>query len=477
MTAAQGLIIDGTTVAAERTFTVIDPATGKGFAEAPNADQGDVDFALTAAKRAFGAWRRDETFRRVALKQMAETVESATDELALLLTQEQGKPLANARREVGIVAAWFRYFSDFDTTPEVIERSTGARLHVTRRPLGVVVAITPWNVPLGLASWKIAPALRAGNTVVVKPSPYTPLSTLRMIELLQRDLPPGVLSALSGTDELGPLLTEHPIPRKLSFTGSTATGRAVAQSALGDFKRVTLEMGGNDPAILLDCADPEQLADQLLGSAFANAGQVCIAVKRVYVPAALQSQLVEALTDRAQRIVVGPGIEPGTQMGPLNNATQRDVVVSMVDQARSRGARVTTGGAALDRPGFFYAPTIVTDISAGSALVDQEQFGPALPVVGYTDLDEVLSEVNDSSYGLGASVWATDLDRAALVARELDSGTVWVNHHGGVLPDQPFGGLKSSGLGVENGRWGYEAFTDIQVQHHPPGFQSRGQAT
>jgi len=320
-------------------------------------------------------------------------------------------------------------------------------------------------VPLALAVWKVAPALLAGNTVVLKPSPFTPLTTLRLGELLRDVLPPGVLNVVSGGDELGAWMTSHPVPRKISFTGSIETGKLVAAAAAPDLKRVTLELGGNDPAILLDDADPATVAPALFWGAFANCGQICVAIKRVYVPEKLHEPMVEALAEVARSAKVGNGLEDGTQLGPLNNAPQHERVAELVGDAVGRGARVATGGRAIDGGGYFYEPTILTDLPEGASIVDEEQFGPALPVVPYRDLDEAVARANDTHYGLGASVWSADPDRGGEVARRLECGTAWVNAHMLLPPHQPFGGAKWSGIGVENGPWGLLGFTEIQVIH------------
>ncbi|MET8829026.1 aldehyde dehydrogenase family protein [Streptomyces sp. NPDC004610] len=462
------MTVGGSALAGTGTFEVIDPATGEPFAQAPDCTPDQLDLAMRAAADAFRTWRRDDDARRECLRQAADVMEAATDTLAPLLTAEQGKPLADARREVANSAVWLRYYADLELPREIVQDDAGGYAEILHRPLGVVAAITPWNFPLILATWKIAPALRAGNTMVVKPSPHTPLATLAMGEVLQEALPPGVLNVVSGRDPLGALMTAHPVPRKVSFTGSTATGRRVAATAADDLKRLTLELGGNDPALILDDADPQEIADSLFWAAFANNGQFCLAVKRVYAPESLYDDLVEALADRARSVRVDTGTAEGVQLGPLNNRAQYDRVSELVADALHHGATAAAGGAPLDRPGYFYAPTILSGLSDGTRVVDEEQFGPALPVIAYRDLDDAIERANTGDYGLTASVWSPDLDRAAKVATELDAGQVAVNIHGlGVRPDLPFGGHKQSGLGVENGHWGLHGYTDIQVLTRP----------
>jgi acyl-CoA reductase-like NAD-dependent aldehyde dehydrogenase len=329
----------------------------------------------------------------------------------------------------------------------------------------VVAAITPWNFPLILASWKIAPALRAGNTMVLKPSPYTPLATLKMVELLNEVLPPGVLNVVTGGDELGKWMTAHPTPRKVSFTGSVRAGMHVAQSAAPDLKRVTLELGGNDPAILLDDVNVEEVAQKVFAGAFENCGQICSAIQRVYVPEAMHAEVVEVLAAKASALKVGEGTEEGVQMGPINNAPQYERVKELVAEAFAGGATAVTGGGPVDGPGYFFQPTVLDNVHDGSRIVDEEQFGPALPVIPYRHIDEAIDRANATMFGLSGSVWSSDIERASAVADQLECGTSWVNAHLVLQPHQPFGGFKHSGLGVENGPWGLDAFTDIQVRY------------
>jgi acyl-CoA reductase-like NAD-dependent aldehyde dehydrogenase len=316
---------------------------------------------------------------------------------------------------------------------------------------------------------KIAPALAAGNTVVLKPSPFTPLATLRLGELLRPVLPPGVLNVVSGGDALGVRMTGHPAVRKITFTGSVATGKRVAAAAAPDLKRITLELGGNDPAIVLDDADVDAVADGIFWSSFANAGQICSAIKRVYVPRSLHDALVDALADRARKVVVGDGTEKGTRLGPITTRPQFERVCELVEDALARGARAAAGGAPLDRPGNFFAPTVLTGIEDGVRIVDEEQFGPALPVVAYRDLEDAVERANGTHFGLDGSVWSADPERAASVATRLECGTVWINTHLVQGPAQPFGGARWSGIGVENGPWGLAGFYELQTLYRARG--------
>ncbi|MHB1517298.1 MAG: aldehyde dehydrogenase family protein [Acidimicrobiales bacterium] len=459
------MTIGGATPASEAVFEVVNPATGEVFAEAPECTTQQLDAAFDAATKAQRAWKLDEGARRSALKKMADVLFGATAELAPILTAEQGKPLADASVEVMASAIWCQYFADLETPPQVIQDDAEARVDVVRRPMGVVAAITPWNFPLTLAFWKIAPALLAGNTLVLKPSPFTPLTTLKAAEMLRDTLPPGVLNVTSGGGELGAWMSEHPQARKISFTGSIETGKKVAVSAAPDLKRLTLELGGNDPAIVLDDADPALVARAIFAGAFNNNGQVCSAVKRVYVPERLYDDVVEALAASAANIKVGDGAEPDTKLGPINNRPQYERVRELVSDAVDHGAKAVTGGHPMDGRGYFFEPTILADISDGVRIVDEEQFGPALPVIPYRDLDDAVERANSTHFGLTGSVWGTDADRAAEIAGRLECGTAWVNTHLALGPQQPFGGLKWSGLGVENGPWGLAEFTELQVVH------------
>jgi acyl-CoA reductase-like NAD-dependent aldehyde dehydrogenase len=457
------MTIGGDAVPTAATFDVVNPARGSVCATAPDCTPAQLDAAMDSAAKAFRDWRVDEGARRDALLAAADVLQAAADDLAPILTAEQGKPLRDARREVFGAAAWCRYFAGLEVPREVIQDDERALVEVVRRPLGVVAAITPWNFPVTLASWKIAPALLAGNTVVLKPSPFTPLSSLRVGELLRSVLPPGVLNVVSGGDRLGGWMTAHPVPRKISFTGSVATGKKVAEAAAPDLKRVTLELGGNDPAILLDDVDPAAVADRLFWAAFANNGQVCSAIKRVYVPEALYGEVVDALADRARAVRVGDGAEEGTELGPVNNRPQFERVAELVEDAVRGGARAVAGGSARPGGGYFFEPTILADVSDGTRIVDEEQFGPALPVIPYRDVDDAVERANATHFGLSGSVWSGDPERGAEVAARLECGTAWTNTHLVLQPHQPFGGAKWSGLGVENGPWGLLGFTEIQV--------------
>ncbi len=457
------MLIDGALVDATATDDVINPATAEPFEKCPRATAEQVDQAVAAAVRAFPAWRKDEAARRRVLNECATAMQARATDLGTLLSQEQGKSLEQAIGEVFGASMWFAGYAAMDTAPEILQDDDDKRIQVIRKPLGAVAAITPWNYPIILLIFKLAPALLAGNTVVAKPSPFTPLSTLLLGEILKDIVPAGVLNMVTGGAHVGAALTEHPDIRKISFTGGIPTGKRVMESAASDLKRVTLELGGNDPAIVLEDANPADVAEGIFWAAFQNSGQLCMAIKRLYVPENLHDPLVEALAEQCRSVKVGGGLEEGTQLGPLNNKAQFDTVRRMVDDAVKDGASVAVGGEPLSRPGYFYPPTLVTKARGGMELVDEEQFGTALPVIRYRNLDDAVRQANDSHYGLSASVWTSDVARGEAIAREIDAGTTWVNQHFDVNPLAPMGGFRWSGIGRENGRWGYEGFTEVQV--------------
>ncbi|QKW25692.1 aldehyde dehydrogenase family protein [Streptomyces seoulensis] len=448
-------------------FAVVDPATGEAFDEAPDRRPDELDAVVGRAHAAWRGWRSDPAARTAALRAAADAVEAAAGDLAPLLTREQGKPLAESHAEVARTAARLRYFAELEPGSQPIADGRPVRGEIRWRPIGPVAAIVPWNFPLQLASAKFAPALAAGNTVVLKPSPHTPLATRLLGSVVAAALPEDVLTVVTGREPLGARLAAHPGIRHVTFTGSVPTGRAVAERAAASLARITLELGGNDAAILLDDVDVEAVADRLFWAAFRNCGQVCMAVKRVYVPARLHPAVVEALAERARSAVVGPGLEPGTRIGPVNNAEQLARVRRYTDRALADGARAAAGGHRLDGPGYFFAPTILTDVPADSPVVTEEQFGPVLPVLPYGSVDEAVEAANGTGFGLGGSVWGTDLDRAEAVADRLECGTAWLNHHAELSLAQPFAGVKDSGVGVAGGPWGLYGNLQPFVVHRP----------
>lgn len=457
------LLIDGVLVAGASTFDVINPALDRSFAQCPKADMAMLETAIAAAKRAFPAWAATPVAERGAkVEALAAALEARVAEFAALLTSEQGKPLDQATREVRGCVFVLRSFAAMRLEPRVLREENGNRVTEHRTPLGVVAAITPWNFPLMLLANKVGPALMAGNTMVCKPAPTTPLTTLLFGELSQKILPPGVLNVLCDENELGPALTSHPDIAKISFTGSTATGKKVLASSSGTLKRVTLELGGNDAAIVLDDVDAKFAAGKVFEGAMRNAGQICVAVKRAYVPDTIYDEFCDEIARLAKEMVVDDGANQGSQIGPVQNKQQFDKVSALIEDSKSRGT-VIAGGVPLDRTGYFIAPTIVRDIDDDAPLVREEQFGPVLPVLSYSDIDELIERVNGTEYGLGGTVWGNDIVRANDVAMRVTSGTVWVNQLMAIDPRIPFRGLKQSGMGTEMGLEGLEEYTQAHV--------------
>ncbi|MBT0962932.1 aldehyde dehydrogenase family protein [Denitromonas iodatirespirans] len=457
------LLIGGRLVDGATTMEVIDPATGEVFTHCPRASAAQAEEAIAAARAAFPDWSAMSwDARKARVLQIADALDAQADTLAPLLTREQGRPVFGAEFEVHEAARILRTFAGMTLADEVLHEDEAGQAIETRAPLGVVAAIAPWNFPLVLLANKLGPGLMAGNTMILKPAPTTPLTTLRLGEICASVLPAGVVNVITDQNDLGPLLTGHPHIAKVAFTGSTATGRKVMASGADTLKRLTLELGGNDAALVLDDADPAEVAQKIFNGAMFNAGQICAAIKRVYVPDALYDAVCNALALLAEATVVGNGLDLTTQMGPVQNRMQYDKLKGYLDDAHTRG-KVIAGGKALDRPGYFIAPTIVRDIPDDARLVREEQFGPVLPVLRYRDLDDAVARINDSEYGLCGSVWSGDTARACAVARRINSGTVWVNKTLDINPSYPFRGVKQSGIGTELGRDGLEEYTQAKV--------------
>lgn len=457
------LTIDGAGVAGDNPLDVINPATGKPFTTVGAASEAQAERAVAAAKAAAQAWGKTsiETRRALVLR-IADAIEANTDRIARTLVMEQGKPWGEAVGEVGDAAGFLRYYATVDLPVQVIQDDDAFRIEQHHRPLGVVVGIAAWNFPLYLGCTKLAPALIAGNAFIWKPAPSTPLTAMIVGELARAILPQGVIGVIVDRNDLGGFLSGHPDVAKISFTGSTATGRKVMAAVAPTLKHLTLELGGNDAGIVLDDADPDTVVPGLAGIAFFNAGQVCTGLKRLYVHDSLYDTVCEKLAAAAQELAVGDGLDQGTKVGPLQNAMQYAKAREYLAAAHADGT-VIAGGTAIEGDGYFVQPTIVRDIAEGSPLVDEEQFAPILPVIRYSEIDDVVARANASPYGLGGSVWSSNPARAVEVASRLEAGSLWINHHGRVAANVPFAGAKQSGHGVEFGVAGLAEFTQLYV--------------
>ena len=457
------MLIDGELVPGVSQFDVVNPATAQAFAQCPKADEALAERAIAAAKKAQPGWASLPVEERAALtNKLADALEARVGEFASLLTSEQGKPLDQAGYEIMGSVFTLRAFAAMRVEPKVLRDEGGNKVVEHRTPLGVVASITPWNFPLILLMNKLGPALVTGNTMVSKPAPTTPLTTLLFGELAKDILPAGVLNIVCDQNELGPLLTGHKDIAKVAFTGSTATGKKVMASSAGTVKRVTLELGGNDAAIVLDDVDARQVAKKVYQGAMTNAGQICVAVKRAYVPSAMYDDFCDELAKLANEAIVDDGAKQGTTIGPVQNKMQFDKVSALIADAKTRGT-VLAGGEPMDRPGYFIAPTIVRDLPEDAPLVQEEQFGPVLPVLKYDDIEDVIARANDSDYGLAGTIWGKDVERATAVAMQIDTGTVWVNQHLAIDANIPFRGVKQSGLGGELGEAGLLEYTQAHI--------------
>lgn len=460
------LFIGGRSVPTAEHAEVKNPSTGAVVGLMPLASKEQLDEAVAAAREAFKSWSKtDDAERQRACHAIADLIQANSEDIAQLLTREQGKPLngLGSRFEMGGAYAWTRATADLVLPVEVLQDSEEGRVELHRKPIGVVGSITPWNWPVMIACWHIIPAVRAGNTVVIKPSPLTPLSTIRLVELISRALPPGVVNVVTGENSIGAALSAHPDIAKMTFTGSTETGKKIMSSAVATLKRLTLELGGNDAGIVLPDADPKAIAEGLFWGAFINNGQTCAALKRLYVHDSIYDSVCEALVDFARTVPVGDGQDEANLLGPVQNEMQFNKVRDMVEDARAKGGRVLLGGTPSNGPGYFYPITLVADVDHGVWLVDDEQFGPVLPIIRYSDIDEVVARANANPAGLGGSIWSADAAKAKRYATQLECGSVWINKHGAIQPNAPFGGVKQSGFGVEFGADGLKEFTIPQT--------------
>lgn len=446
---------------------ILDPATGEVVGHAPEHEVADLHAAVDTAVEKQRDWAKlTDAERCEYLERAADAVDAAAEPLAELVSREQGKPLSGpgARFEAGACSTWLRVTCSHDISEQTVVEDGDTHATINYRPIGVVGAIGPWNWPMMITVWQIAPALRMGNAVVVKPSEYTPLSVLGLIEVLNTVLPAGVLQVVVGDGAVGAALSTNEQVGKIMFTGSTDTGRKIAESSAATVKRLTLELGGNDAGIVLDDADPKEIAEGLFWGAFINMGQTCAALKRLYVPDSLYDAVCEELTAVAEQMPMGVGLDERNVLGPVQNQMQFDIVDRLVKEARDSGARVLLGGNPdYGAPGYFYPTTLIADIAPEHPLVVEEQFGPALPIIRYSDVEDAIEQANKLNVGLGASVWSADRERARRVAASVEAGTVWINGHGGVDPRVPFGGIKQSGYGLEFGVEGLKSLGVPQV--------------
>ncbi|WP_345470589.1 aldehyde dehydrogenase family protein [Glutamicibacter ectropisis] len=446
---------------------IYDPATGELVGRVAQKTGEDLDAAVASAKAAQPGWDKlGHEERKRLLNAAADNIEANAEALAELLSREQGKPLngPNARFEVGGAASWLRAATAYEVEPEVVvdDGETYAAKHY--RALGVVGAIGPWNWPMMISIWQLAPSLRMGNTVVMKPSEYTPLSVLALVHVLNEVLPADVLQVAAGGRDVGEKLSGHPDIAKIMFTGSTRTGKAIIRSSADTVKRLTMELGGNDAGIVLEDADPKAIAQDLFWGAFINTGQTCAALKRLYVPESIYDEVCTELTAVAKAMPMGVGLDENNVLGPLQNKAQYDIVADLVADAVNSGATVLLGANPDDQaPGYFYPTTLISDIAPDNPLVTEEQFGPALPIIKVKNSEEAVELANSLDVGLGASVWSSDRAKALEVAAQIESGTVWINSHGTIDPRVPFGGAKQSGYGLEFGLDGLKALAQPQI--------------
>jgi acyl-CoA reductase-like NAD-dependent aldehyde dehydrogenase len=457
------MLINGSLVDGDRSLEVKNPATGKVFVTVACGSKAQAEEAFRAAKAAQPAWEALGWEKRKAmLLAIADAIEARREEAAELTTREHGKPLAEARGEVDAAIAWIRFYGHCELTPDVLRDTAEQKVIVSRKAIGVVLAIAPWNFPFLTPCYKLAPALVAGNALVLKPAATAPLGTLMVAEIAASILPAGVFNVVTDDNDLGGMMTSHMLVDKVSFTGSTATGLKVVQSSPNRIKRITLELGDNGGAIVLRDVDVEKAADGVCFGAFHNAGQACLAIKRAYVEEPIYEAFCEAVAKRVRAMAVGDGLQPGTELGPIQNEVQFAKARHYLDVAH-RDGRVIAGGSVVDGPGYFIQPTVVRDIEDGSELVDQEQFSPILPIIRVADVEEALQRINGTEYGLCGSVWTRDVARGRELAARIQAGTVWINQHQNIAPDIPTSGAKQSGVGVEWGIYGLEEYTQVSV--------------
>ncbi len=427
----------------------------------------EVDHAVESALIAQKEWaKKSQKERDGYLGKIVEKLTENKGYLAEFITKEQGKPLAGpgSNFEMEACIGWTQATMSINLEDEVVFEDDTRKDVLTRTPIGVVAAITPWNWPLMIAIWQIIPAIKVGNTVVIKPSEYTSLASLEMFRLINEVLPDGVLNVITGGGEVGSRLTAHPDIAKIMFTGSIATGRKIIESSTDNMAKITLECGGNDAGIALPNTDYKRFAEDMFWGSFLNTGQTCAALKRLYVPEDEVDEAVSALSEVARKAQMGDGLKDGVVLGPIQNKMQYDKINDLIaDSQKQAGAKFHTPNAYENDEGLFISLSFVTGLDNGNRLVDEEQFGPVLPIVGYKSIEDAIEKANALETGLGASVWGDNLEEAQKVADQMEAGTVWINQHGQIHPMVPFGGIKQSGYGVEFGFEGLKAVTAPKV--------------
>ena len=472
------LFIDGQWVAAQtgQRLSTVNPATEAVIAEVASAGPADVDLAVRAAQRALhlGPWGRMRPVERERLMlRLADLMETHAQALAEVESLDNGKSAAIARAvDIAMAIDSIRYMAGWATKIEGMTHEHSVPFapeaqmftYTRREPVGVVAAVVPWNFPLLMASWKLAPALAAGCTLVLKPAEQTPLTALMLAELIQEaGFPPGVFNVVTGDGPgTGAPLVSHPLVNKVSFTGSTEVGKLIGHACMDNMTRITLELGGKSPVIVLDDCDPATAAAGAANAIFFNHGQVCCAGSRLYVHKSMFDRVVADVADQAAQLTLGHGLDPRAQMGPLVSQEQMERVCSYIDIGRSQGAEVVTGGARAGQRGYFVQPTVMTGVQHDHRVAREEIFGPVLVAMPYDDLDEVAAWANDTPYGLGASIWSNNLSKVHRLIPKIQSGTVWVNCHSTLDPGMPFGGYKQSGMGRDMGRTALDAYLETK---------------